>query len=87
MATVFGIAVDPNLTLVQALALKGGGINALLRHATAALLNAASDVEYPYTQAEIIGWVQAAVESGSAQEIETLKNTLAAANELGCPLN
>lgn len=91
----FGVNVyDPNITLKKALEAKGGGINALARHATAALLNARaselpeddpSHVDYSYTVAEVLSMVQAAIAGGSAT-IESTKNQLEEANELGCPL-
>ena len=68
---------DPNITLEQAIWMGGGHENRLARHGTAALLNAASPgVYYPMTVAQVI----AAVQAGDA-------DTLAANNELGCPLN
>jgi hypothetical protein len=68
---------DPDITLLQAVNLGGGGYNALARHGTAALLSAAHpDVDYPYTVAEVIALVQAGD-----------KDALEAANELGCPLD
>jgi uncharacterized repeat protein (TIGR01451 family) len=74
-----------NPTLLQALGANGGGVNALARHATAALLNAANpDVDYLYSEAEIIDMVQDAVDSG---DFQTAQNLLSAQNELGCPLN
>lgn len=74
---------DP--TLLEAVWANGGGVNALARHATAALLNTASaGVDYPYTTQQVIDLVHAAVASG---DYEGAKNTLAAANELGCGLN
>ncbi|MGI0050065.1 MAG: hypothetical protein ACREAW_11035, partial [Nitrososphaera sp.] len=74
---------DP--TLLQALNAEGGGINALARHAVAALLNSAQpDVEYPMTTAEVIDAVQDAVNSGNKNLIESTKSELAANNELGC---
>jgi hypothetical protein len=74
---------DP--TLLQALQARGGGINALARHAVAALLNAANPgVNSMYTVGEVIGMFQAAFDSG---DFETTKNTLMEANEFGCPLN
>ncbi|MGQ0795420.1 MAG: hypothetical protein ACT4N5_04455, partial [Nitrosopumilaceae archaeon] len=80
-----GKATVGNPTLLQALNALGGGQNALARHAAAALLNAQSgDVDYPYTVAEIIALVQGAYASG---DFTTAKNTLAAGNELGCPIN
>jgi hypothetical protein len=91
VSSVFG-PLDPsvdNLTLAQALALNGGGLNALIRHAVAALLNAAhpdvNSVAYP-TPAAVIAATQAAV-AGGAGAIEAQKNAFEAANEAGCPLN
>lgn len=76
--TTFGTDLfDPDITLFQAVWAKGGGVNKLARHGTAALLSAAHpDVGYPLTVAEVIEAVQA----GDA-------DTLAAANELGCPID
>ena len=72
-------------TLDEALNLKGGGFNALARHAVAALLNAASpDVDYGFIELEVLGLVQDAFASGDA---ETAKDMLADQNELGCPLD
>jgi hypothetical protein len=89
VASVFG-ALDPtinNLTLEQALKLGGGGINALIRHAVAALLNAAhpdvNSTAFP-TPAHVIAATQAAVSGGT---VEATKNAFEAANEAGCPLN
>lgn len=85
--TVFGDNwFTPDITLLQALELNGGGKNALARHAVAALLNSASaGVDYPMTTAEVIAAVQAAFDAQGT--IESTKNTLAGNNELGCPLN
>ena len=87
--TVFGVDVTiggfTNATLLQALNAGGGGINALARHAVAALLNSTNpDVDFAYTTAEVIDLVQDAIASG---DYETAKNLLAAANEAGCPLS
>ena len=80
---VFG--VGPALALGEAVKAKGGGMNALMRHSVAALLNASSgDVGYPYSVDEVIAKVQAAFASG---EYEAQKDEFADANELGCPLN
>jgi uncharacterized repeat protein (TIGR01451 family) len=74
---------DP--TLLDALNAQGGGVNALARHAVAALLNASSpDVDSDFTVAEVIALVQEAIESG---DFETAHQLLAAANEQGCPLS
>jgi hypothetical protein len=82
--TVFGRSPGDDLTLHEALTARGGGINALLRQAVAALLNAAHpDVAYRYTVAEVISIVQRAIDSGA---FESAKDLLESANELGCPL-
>ena len=68
---------NPDITLLDAVNLGGGGIKKVARHGTAALLNAADpDVNYPFTVAEVIAKVQ-------AQDVSELE----AANELSpeCP--
>jgi hypothetical protein len=76
---VFG--VGPSITLYEAIWMKGGGEKALIRHATAAILNASSpDVMYPMTEAEIVAAVQAAYVSGNFND---LKNQLDEYNNLG----
>ena len=76
---------DP--TLLDALNATGGGVNALARHAVAALLNASNpDVESDFTAAEVIALVQDAIAPGGIT-IEQAHQLLAAANEQGCPLN
>jgi uncharacterized repeat protein (TIGR01451 family) len=78
-----GTIDDP--TLLDALNATGGGVNALARHAVAALLNASNpDVSFDFTTAEVIALVQDAVASG---DFETAHQLLAAANEQGCPLS
>lgn len=76
--TTFGVDLfNPDITLGQAINANGGGVNKLARHGTAALLSAAHpSVNYPFTVAEVIALVQA----GDA-------DALAAANQLGCPLD
>lgn len=76
--TTFGVDYfNPDITLEQAVNLGGGGVNRVARHGTAALLSAAHpDVDYPYTVAEVIAYVQ----SGNVDDLVT-------ANELGCPIN
>jgi hypothetical protein len=75
--TVFGTDFfNPNITLLRAINLGGGGLNKLARHGTAALLSAAhAGVDYPLSVAQVI----AAVQARDA-------DTLAGYNELGCPL-
>ena len=73
-----------DLTLLDALKLGGGGIKALMRQATAALLNAQHpDINYLYPTAEVISMFQAAFKS---EDYETTKDLFDAANEAGCPL-
>jgi hypothetical protein len=85
---VFGRVIPGNPTLLQALGTNGGGLSALLRHATAALLNASSPAVDPVsafdTTTEVIAAFQAAFDSG---DYETTKDAFAASNEHGCPLN
>jgi hypothetical protein len=86
--TVFARNVFPTSdpTLGQTIALGNGGVNALARHATAALLNAAAGF-YPYTTAQVISRFQAAFDSGDAATIEAQKDDFDAKNNLGCPLS
>lgn len=84
-STAFGSVFTnafPGMTLLQVVGQGGGGINALGRHAVAALLNSASpDVEYGMTPAAVISAFNAAVASG---DYETQKNIFEAFNERGC---
>jgi hypothetical protein len=92
--STFGVdLLTPDMSLGLAIWANGGGANALARHATAALLNAhggvpnpigGASVNYPYSVAQVIGMVQQAAADGT---LEALKDVLAAANELGCPLS
>jgi hypothetical protein len=82
---VFGVDVPGDPNLLQALQANGGGIFALERHSTAALLNASNpDVDYPLTESQVIAKVQAAVANGT---IEQTKNELEKFNQLGCPIS
>ncbi|MDI6858842.1 MAG: hypothetical protein QME71_11080, partial [Dehalococcoidia bacterium] len=86
---VFGVdAFAGSPTLLEVVTLGGGGLNALARHAVAALLNAAHpdvDPDPAYdTPAEVIAAFQSAYASG---DYATTKNALAMSNESGCPLN
>lgn len=83
---VFGVnAFTPDITLLDALGANGGGVNALARHGTAALLNSShSSVGYGMTPSQVIALVKAALAPGG--DIEGTKNKLAALNERGCPL-
>lgn len=75
----FGVDLnDPDITLLQALKAKGGGLGKLLRHGTAALLNASHpDVDYPLSAAEVI----AAVQAGDADALADFNE------DLDCPLS
>ena len=82
-AAIFG--AGPDVSLVDALRMKGGKFNALVRQSAAALLNAVHpDVSYDLGGAEIIAGVQAAYDSGAW---ESFKDDLDAFNNQGCPLN
>jgi hypothetical protein len=76
------------LTLLEGLQEGGGGVDALTRHAIAAVLNAAHpDVGSPLTVAAIVEAVNAAFASEDAAQIEDLKDMLAGFNEAGCPIS
>jgi len=78
---VFGVDAPCNPSLASALGTGGGGVSALMRHSTAALLNAAhSGVDYLYTEAQVISMTQAAFASGN---YEATKNLFVAQNEMG----
>ncbi len=90
------LAAYGNVTLLQALSLRGGNdvhgaAEILLRAATAAVLNAAHEgLGYPYrrfTQFKIIETVNIALASGDRAQMLSLAETLDAANNLGCPLS
>jgi hypothetical protein len=73
-----------SMTLLNALSLKGGGVNALGRHASAAYLNAASvDVEYFWSTGEVQKLVNEALDLGG---VELVKDQLEEMNEEYCPL-
>ncbi|MES2719002.1 MAG: SdrD B-like domain-containing protein [Pseudomonadota bacterium] len=84
--SIFGVNVpNTNPTLLQALGMGGGEMDALLRHSTAALLNASNPyVDYAYTRAQIITMVQSAFSTG---KYNATKDLFAAQNELGADLN
>ena len=82
---VFNVDDTWDDTLLSALWKKGGKEKALLRHATAALLNASSpDVDYYYTIFEVHSMVEEAYAYGTFNDI---KDLFEGANEMGCPLN
>ncbi len=82
-----------NSTLDEALDFSGGptvedAIRNMLKQAVGSLLNAAHPgVSFPYTVAEVISMVDAAIATGDRRTILTLAGDLDRANNLGCPLN
>ena len=84
---VFGVNVPGSPSLLDALGASGGGLNALLRHSAAALLNASHpNIEYDYTEAQVIALTQAAINSGDADQIEDLKDEFDELNNQGADL-
>ncbi len=80
----------PGKTLLQVLQPQNAGpnvkLNALGRHTVAALLNASSSVEYPYSESGVIALFNGTY-PGTDGEYLALKDIFAGFNELGCPLN
>jgi len=75
----------PDMTLLQVLETGGGGLDALGRHAVAALLSSAPGApNYPLTSAQVVSAFNAAYASG---DYEDQKNIFDRYNNLGCPLN
>jgi cysteine-rich repeat protein len=74
--TTFGVDFfDPDITLEEAVNLKGGGIRKIARHGTAALLNALHpDVNYPLSASEVIAAVQA-TDLGGIVDFNELSDT------------
>jgi hypothetical protein len=80
----FGVDAFPGLTLLDVLELGEADLDALGRHAVAALLSALSDdVDYPLTDEEVIEAFEVAYDSGV---YEDTKDVFAAYNEDHCPL-
>jgi len=77
----------PGLTLLDVLELGGGGLEALGRHAVAALLSASSpSVGYGLDPTQVITLFDG-VFSGPPDGYEPLKDDFEMLNEQGCPLN
>ncbi|MDZ4279087.1 MAG: hypothetical protein U1B78_08100, partial [Dehalococcoidia bacterium] len=83
----FGTAPDPfsdDPGMLEVLDLGGGGINALSRHAAAALLNASHpSLAYPLSPAAVIAAYQTALASGDPSVIEAQKDTFDRLNNAG----
>jgi hypothetical protein len=78
---------SPAVNLVTALEAKGGGVNALTRHAVAALLNAAYwDCFDGGNPQNVIDAYCAARNAGTTSAIRNLKNRFERCNEQTCPL-
>jgi hypothetical protein len=89
VSTVFGPipAVDVNETLLGAVSNGGGGTDALLRAAVAALLNTTSiNLDYPLTATQLVAQVDAALASGNATTVGNLQAQLDAWNNLQATL-
>ncbi len=85
---VFGVNAFGSKTLFDVIKTGGGGLNALGRHAVAALLSAAHpDVDYDLTEAEVLVLVHDAIVSGDPRQIERVKDQLDELNNARCPLN
>jgi len=84
-----GKSTYPAPTLLEALDANGGGLNALARHAVAALLNIANpNIGYGIgSEVALITMVHDAIVSGDEAQIEALHMMLADYNEAGCPIN
>ncbi len=85
--------VEDDVTLLEAMSLDDGAVDgcnpsALARHAAAALANADSGIDYPFTLQEVIDLYRDAVGADAGPEtICTAKTKLEMANMLGCPCN
>jgi hypothetical protein len=89
VSSIFGPipSVDANETLLEALGNGGGGVDALLRAAVAALLNTTSAlIDYPWTASTLVAAVDAALASGDATKINNLQIALNSWNNLGATL-
>ncbi|TES92000.1 MAG: DUF11 domain-containing protein, partial [Anaerolineales bacterium] len=79
-----------NPTLLQALGANGGGVNAMIRHGVAAMLNACSDcVQYEYSSPDqVISMIEDALNGApGAYTVGELHSMFAENNEAGCPVN
>lgn len=91
--TTFGVDLfDPDITLLEALDANGGGENALARHATAALLNTCSGLDFGdasgvITTQDILDAFANAGDLSKKRNQNTLKKYFAPLNERACLLN
>jgi hypothetical protein len=84
-----GRSTISNPTLLQALGANGGGVNAMVRHGVAAMLNACSDcVNYPTNDPlQVILMIEDALNGVGAFTVDELHSMFAENNEAGCPVN
>ena len=81
---IFGVDAPGDMTLDDAVNVKGNSINSIIRHGVAALLNASHpDVAYDLSEAYIIGLVQDAFDGATKSELRAIKLELESYNELG----
>jgi len=79
-----GFNTAAGLTFATALSTGGGGVDALLRHAAAAYLNALStSIDFAFTPGEVVSMTNAALANPAI--VESTKNTLEAQNSLETP--
>ena len=91
----FEIPGYEDTTVLEALQLKGGGANALIRQGTAGMLNVLSeDVDYDFSEATTLRQFQDGLDPqlfdmwpDADDDMEQRKDALDAANNAGCPLN
>jgi hypothetical protein len=91
----FEIPGYEDITVLEALQLKGGGANALIRQGTAGMLNVLSpDVDYDFSEATTLRQFQDGLDPqlfdmwpDADDDLEERKDALDAANNAGCPLN
>ncbi len=83
--SVFGRDLPEDPTLLDALELEGGGLEALMRQVAAALLNAASpEVDYPFPVDVVVTKFQA---SFDLENYDPATEGFESANEAGCPMD
>lgn len=83
---IFGTTFPDNPTLLEALSTGGGGVDALMRHAVAGLLNASNpNISYYYTESQVIQMTLDALAPGG--DVEGTKDLFEYQNEMGCDLS
>lgn len=81
-----GQSTITNPTLLQALGANGGGVDAMIRHGVAALLNACSDcIDYPIEELQVISMIEDTLnEAPGAYTVDELYDMFASYNKHGC---